>query len=339
MAGAQGIQTSDQTSYPQGYWLVGGDGGVFSFGTARYFGSAARLRLGSPIVGMAAPDRGGYWLAGRDGGVLSLGDAHFYGSACTPPPPSTVGTAGAAPAACAANTPTLVAPVVGIASTPDGGGYWLTTADGGVFTFGDARFYGSAAGMRLAAPVVGVSSTVDGGGYWLLGGDGGVFSFGDAGYHGRVLKEEPCYDGASCGAPAYSPTMPVAYSQPVSIASTPTAGGYWIALANGQVFAFGDAHDEGTATGTHLSSGIVAVRAVPAPPSCSAPPGSNGPAPQGYWLIGAEGGVFSYGDAQFHGSAANMHLAMPIVGAGVTPLTPSACPALRRPVPRSTKPA
>jgi len=35
-------------------------------------------------------------------------------------------------------------PVVGMASTPDGGGYWLVGADGGVFAFGDARFDGSA---------------------------------------------------------------------------------------------------------------------------------------------------------------------------------------------------
>src|SRR5664279_4910510 len=37
----------------------------------------------------------------------------------------------------------LNAPVVGIAATADGGGYWLVAADGGVFTFGDARFAGS----------------------------------------------------------------------------------------------------------------------------------------------------------------------------------------------------
>lgn len=34
-------------------------------------------------------------------------------------------------------------------------GYWLAAADGGVFTFGGAAFYGSAAGMHLNAPVVG----------------------------------------------------------------------------------------------------------------------------------------------------------------------------------------
>ena len=35
-------------------------------------------------------------------------------------------------------------PIVGIAATPDGGGYWLVASDGGIFSFGDATFYGSA---------------------------------------------------------------------------------------------------------------------------------------------------------------------------------------------------
>src|SRR5581483_4423138 len=42
----------------------------------------------------------------------------------------------------------LNAPVVGIAATADGGGYWLVASDGGVFTFGDAAYHGSMAGTR-----------------------------------------------------------------------------------------------------------------------------------------------------------------------------------------------
>ena len=33
---------------------------------------------------------------------------------------------------------TLSRPVVGVAATPDGGGYWLVASDGGIFAFGDA---------------------------------------------------------------------------------------------------------------------------------------------------------------------------------------------------------
>ena len=44
-----------------------------------------------------------------------------------------------------------------MASTPDGGGYWLVAKDGGVFAFGDAQFYGSTGGTPLNAPIVGMT--------------------------------------------------------------------------------------------------------------------------------------------------------------------------------------
>ena len=34
-------------------------------------------------------------------------------------------------------------PIVGMAATPTGRGYWLVASDGGIFTFGDASFHGS----------------------------------------------------------------------------------------------------------------------------------------------------------------------------------------------------
>ena len=43
-------------------------------------------------------------------------------------------------------------------ATPDGKGYWLTASDGGVFSYGDATFYGSAGSLKLNQPVVGASA-------------------------------------------------------------------------------------------------------------------------------------------------------------------------------------
>jgi len=64
-----------------GYWEVGSDGGVFSFGSAAFFGSAGSLPLARPVVGMAStPDRPGYWLVASDGGIFAFGDAGFEGS-------------------------------------------------------------------------------------------------------------------------------------------------------------------------------------------------------------------------------------------------------------------
>src|ERR1022692_3585121 len=56
-------------------------------------------------------------------------------------------------------------PIVGMAATHDGGGYWVVAADGGIFAFGDAGYHGSMGGMRLDAPIVGMAATPDGGGY------------------------------------------------------------------------------------------------------------------------------------------------------------------------------
>ncbi len=71
-----------------------------------------------------------------------------------------------------------------VASTANGRGYWLVASDGGVFTFGNAGFFGSLAGHRLNAPIVGLLPTPDDRGYWLVASDGGVFSFGDAAFFG-----------------------------------------------------------------------------------------------------------------------------------------------------------
>ena len=39
----------------------------------------------------------------------------------------------------------------------------------------------------------------------------------------------------------------------------------------------------------------------------------------GYWLVASDGGIFSFGDAAFHGSEGGVHLNQPIVGMASTP--------------------
>ena len=48
---------------------------------------------------------------------------------------------------------------MGVAPTTDAKGYWLVGADGGVFTYGDAAFYGSSGHSRLHKPVVGIAAS------------------------------------------------------------------------------------------------------------------------------------------------------------------------------------
>jgi hypothetical protein len=127
-----------------------------------------------------------------------------------------------------------------MAPTPTGHGYWLVASDGGIFSFGDAHFYGSMGGKPLNRPVVGMASTPAGHGYWLVASDGGIFSFGDAHFHG------------STGA--------IHLWQPITaMAATPDGGGYWLAASDGGVFTFGDAPYNGSAAGGFLPGRIVGI--------------------------------------------------------------------------------
>ena len=56
----------------------------------------------------------------------------------------------------------LNAPITHIVATPDGNGNWEVAGDGGIFSFGDAAFYGSMGGSHLNAPVVNMAPTADG---------------------------------------------------------------------------------------------------------------------------------------------------------------------------------
>jgi hypothetical protein len=218
---------------PGGYRLVGADGGVFSFGS-RFYGSAADLPLGAPIVAAVTdPATGGYWLAGADGGVLAF-HAGFYGSA---------------------SRLHLAAPIVAMAATPSGRGYWLVARDGGVFAFGDARYLGRRTGttvvvaaaapggqgywlasadgsvsafgaarsygsgrLRLAAPFAAIAAAPDGHGYWLAGRDGGVFAFGSASYLGAAQAQPVA---APTPAPAPRKPAPVPARAPAPVPPAP----------------------------------------------------------------------------------------------------------------------
>ena len=73
-----------------------------------------------------------------------------------------------------------------MAATPDGQGYWLVAADGGIFNYGDAAFYGSTGGTPIDRPIVSMAATPDGQGYWLVAADGGIFNYGDAAFYGST---------------------------------------------------------------------------------------------------------------------------------------------------------
>ena len=221
----------------------------------------------TPITGLAASyasaggSVNGYWKTGAAGGVSAFGSAN-----------QGLGSMAGCP---------LDQPIAGMVATPDGGGYWLVAKDGGIFTFGDAQFYGSTGSLRLNAPVVSMAPTPDNNGYWLVASDGGIFSFGNAQFHGS--------------------TGSIHLNKPiVGMAATPDGGGYWLVASDGGIFAFGDAGFYGSTGSIHLNQPVVGMV-----------PTASG---NGYLLVAADGGVFAYGDAQFNGSTGSNPPSTPVIG-------------------------
>ena len=68
-----------------GYWLVGTDGGIFSF-DAPFKGSMGSSRLNKPVIGMVAYGDG-YLMVAQDGGIFSFSNKPFVGSLGSNPPP------------------------------------------------------------------------------------------------------------------------------------------------------------------------------------------------------------------------------------------------------------
>ena len=194
----------------------------------------------------------GYWTLGRDSALYSFGESGYYGGS--------------------GQVPT---PVVSMASTPSGNGYWLLSSNGRVSPFGDAVSYGSTEAMRLNRGVVRLEPTPTGRGYWILAADGGVFSYGDAAFFGS--------------------TGSMRLNSPIiSMASTVTGEGYWLLAGDGGVFTFGDAVFHGSTGSMKLNAPVVSMAPHP-----------NG---SGYWLQAADGGIFTFGPLRFYGSVPGLRL-------------------------------
>jgi hypothetical protein len=258
----------------EGYWLVGSDGGIFTFGNATFYGSTGNLHLNRPVVGITpTADRGGYWLDASDGGVFSFGDTQFYGSI----PGLRINPAGS-------GLPhSLNAPIVGMVPTVDDHGYFMVASDGGVFTFGDAKFEGSCPGIGgCAGSAVAVIPDGTGNGYWLVTDIGDVYAFGDA---------------KTLGAPGNT-------GSPITSAvRTPDGQGYWILDAAGTVHGYGDAANIGNDTNVD--------------PSDSDPANAifTDETGDGYGVVGALGGVTTFGGVPNFGGMQNTNLNGAIIAA------------------------
>ncbi|MEM9035476.1 MAG: S8 family serine peptidase [Actinomycetota bacterium] len=250
------LDRPDSTS--AAWWLVGADGGVFSFGGAPFHGSAAGV---GDVVDLAATaDGDGHWLLRRDGRVATLGDARELGGiedrlvdgdravAIASTPTSRgywiatsggrVHAVGDAPDLGTLDGIDLNGQIVGMSATWTGLGLALVAGDGGVFTLGDAEFVGSMGGVALNEPVVDLALTPSGQGYWLVGRDGGVFAFGDAAFRGSLGS--------------------LALNGPIE-AIVAIGAGYLLVGADGGLFNFSDQPFLGSLADEPLSAPVVAA--------------------------------------------------------------------------------
>jgi hypothetical protein len=256
---------AEQASKDQGYYLVGGDGGVFAFGNAGYFGSTGDKKLNQPIIGIASKPGGtGYWLVAKDGGIFTFGGAGYFGSL---------------------GDKKLNAPILGMEPTITGNGYFLFGADGGIFTFGDAVFHGSTGDKKLNAPMIGMAVTAKGDGYWLVAQDGGVFTFNAPFYGstGSMKLNQPVFDMAPMpndtgywlvardggiftfppNGPFYGAGTGAVAGTVIGMGTTPTGKGYWIADNVGKVVPEGDARHQGDRFVAKNNAPMVGFAVVP----------------------------------------------------------------------------
>lgn len=180
-------------------------------------------------------------------------------------------------------------PLVGLVVPPAGSGYYLPSSAGNVYNYG-APFYGSLthSGRKPPSPVVGMGAYRDTG-YYLATSGGNVYNYGKA-----PFKGSPRHSG-------------IKLSAPVSGIAVDPKGGYWLVERDGGVLNFG-APWFGSMRGQKLPAPVVGIAAEP-----------NG---RGYLLVSANGHVYDFGHAPWHGSPASsvVHLSSPVVGIATEPV-------------------
>ena len=100
-------------------------------------------------------------------------------------------------------------------------------------------------------------------------------------------------------------TSPVVAAARYTYGSPKENLGYFEVAADGGIFAFGDAHFDGSMGGRPLNAPIVGMATTP----------DGG----GYFEVAADGGIFAFGDAHFDGSMGGRRLNALIVGMATTP--------------------
>jgi hypothetical protein len=161
------IVTSDATSITltstgEGYWVTDAQGGVHAFGDAPFLGSILLDPAGPALVDLlASPGDDGYLLLLSDGSIVAEGRAESAGDV---------------------TDLEAVGGVRAVSVTGTIGSYWILSADGRVFPFGDLEFTGSPPRGSACdwTAAVGVVSSADPSAIWMVADDLQLWPFGTA---------------------------------------------------------------------------------------------------------------------------------------------------------------
>jgi hypothetical protein len=170
-----------------------------------------------------------------------------------------------------------------LSSTPSGKGYWVFTNRGRAIPFGDATFLGDVSDVKLNGPVLGSVATPTGQGYYMVASDGGIFTFGDAKFIGSM-------GNTKLNAPVQS------------LVPDSDGHGYWLVAADGGIFAF-DAPFKGSLGDVKLNKPVVGMVRYS----------------DGYLMVGADGGIFTFSSSPFAGSLGDKAPAAPVVAVAALP--------------------
>jgi hypothetical protein len=285
-----------------GLWLFDEQGTVIGVGHAAAFDrnqdSPGDDLTGKQVVDLATNHDGtGYWLVARDGAVAAHGEAGHFGSL----------TAAAAP-------------VLGAATTRTGMGYWVATADGFVESFGDAPDLGSLYdiptdggtavfpfSVRKAGPVTVKAS--------VLGPPGTVQS--------NQAGDPPLTDTASIMVTPAEPakialTGPTTAPTRVEQSFTATVTDQFDnRVADGVDVVFtaeGPGSPKSATVKTSAGAANFKITSTePGTTNVTAKVGEIGSTPidlvwsarAGYWMLGADGKIYEFGDAKKYGEPAS----------------------------------
>jgi hypothetical protein len=216
LPGGDSLVTGIAASSNGGFWMQfdhTGQPDGYRRGTYPLLGAPVFESVGAEGSIGAIPGGNGYFVITPWGSIYSRGEASQNCgdqlSGCTGFPES----------------PQYNQRIVGVASAPNGKGFWALGRNGKVYNVGETYWYGDSSKDPQVS--TGIVATPTGRGYYIVQEDGGVFAFGDAVFYGSTGGKRPGGDHLTGIALHRNGNNQV--------------DGYWLLGADGGIYTFGRA--------------------------------------------------------------------------------------------------